>query len=133
MLLPWLDNLLNDYVDRYSEGKQEELKEGTFVQFLFLGKSVTVSSSMIGSTENKLKATSKDFKQFVSFYVFVLLGIYSEEKNVYKDMYGGCICMHVHRYRNAVHRFDFKDGIINFVVYFIFKDSTLYRTLVITK
>ena len=41
MLLPWFDNLLNDYVDWYSEGKQEELKEGTFVQFLFLGKSVT--------------------------------------------------------------------------------------------
>ena len=47
---------------------------------------MTVSLSMIGSTEHKLKATSKDFKRFVSFYVFVLLGIYSEEKNVYKDM-----------------------------------------------
>ena len=86
MLLPWFDNLLNDYINWYSEGKQEDLKEGKLVQFLFLGKSVTVSLSMIGSIEHKLKATSKDFKRFVSFYVFVLLGIYSEEKNVYKDM-----------------------------------------------
>ena len=44
-----------------------------------------------------------------------------------------CICMHVHRCTCAAHRFDFKDGIINFVIYFIFKDSILYRTLVITK
>ena len=47
---------------------------------------MTVSLSMIGSIEHKLKATSKDFNRFVSVYVFVLLGIYSEEKNVSKDM-----------------------------------------------
>ena len=97
MLLPWFDNLLNDYVDWYSEGEQEDLEEGRLVQFLFLGKSATASLSMIGSTENKLQASSKDFKQFVSFSVFVLLGIYSEEENVCKDTWWSYVyvCMYI--------------------------------------
>lgn len=52
---------------------------------------------MIGSTENKLQASSKDFKQFVSFSVFVLLGIYSEEENVCKDTWWSYVyvCMYI--------------------------------------
>ena len=46
-----------------------------------------------------------------------------------------CICVRVHRCTHiyAVHRLALKDGIMNFVVYFILKGSTLCRTLMITK